>query len=96
MTTAPLVQVRNVHKHFTPGSERIDVLNCVNLVIPQGGFLALMGPSGSRKTTLLNLIGGLDGPTGGAVEVGGVTVSELSGSQLYRCRSQNIGFVFQL
>jgi putative ABC transport system ATP-binding protein len=91
-----LVRVREVHKHFTRGSERIDVLKGVNLEIPQGDFLALMGPSGSGKTTLLNLIGGLDTPTGGAVEVNGVAVSSLSGSQLSKWRGQNIGFVFQL
>lgn len=91
-----LVRVKDVHKHFTRGSERIDVLKGVNLEIPQGDFLALMGPSGSGKTTLLNLIGGLDQPTGGAVEVNGVPVSSLSGNQLSKWRAQNIGFVFQL
>ena len=91
-----LVRVRDIHKHFTRGNERIDVLKGVNLDIPQGDFLALMGPSGSGKTTLLNLMGGLDTPTGGAVEVGGVTINGLGGGQLSRWRSQNIGFVFQL
>jgi putative ABC transport system ATP-binding protein len=91
-----LVQVRNVHKHFTRGSERIDVLKGVNLEIPQGDFLALMGPSGSGKTTLLNLIGGLDLPSDGAVEVAGVDITKLGGSALSKWRSQNIGFVFQL
>jgi putative ABC transport system ATP-binding protein len=91
-----LVRVRDVHKHFTRGSERIDVLKGVNLDIPKGDFLALMGPSGSGKTTLLNLIGGLDTPTGGAIEVNGVPVNTLSGSQLSKWRAQNIGFVFQL
>jgi putative ABC transport system ATP-binding protein len=96
MTETALVRVRDVHKHFTRGSERIDVLKGVNLEIPTGDFLALMGPSGSGKTTLLNLIGGLDTPTGGSVEVGGVPVSSLGGGQLSKWRAQNIGFVFQL
>jgi len=91
-----LVRIKDVHKYFTRGSERIDVLKGVNLDIPQGDFLALMGPSGSGKTTLLNLMGGLDAPTGGAVEVGGVTINGLGGGQLSRWRSQHIGFVFQL
>ena len=88
MASESLVKVRDVHKHFTRGSERIDVLKGVNLEIPQGDFLALMGPSGSGKTTLLNLIGGLDAPTGGAVEVGGVNIGRLGGSQLSRWRAQ--------
>jgi putative ABC transport system ATP-binding protein len=96
MATDSLVKVREVHKHFTRGSERIDVLKGVNIDIPQGDFLALMGPSGSGKTTLLNLIGGLDAPTGGTVDVGGVNIGQLGGSQLSKWRARNIGFVFQL
>ena len=92
----PLVRVRDVHKFFTRGSERIDVLQGVNLDIPQGDFLALMGPSGSGKTTLLNLMGGLDQPTGGAIDVAGVRIDQLGGNALARWRSRNIGFVFQL
>jgi putative ABC transport system ATP-binding protein len=91
-----LVRVAEVHKHFSRGGERIDVLKGVNLDIPKGDFLALMGPSGSGKTTLLNLLGGLDSPTGGSVEVGNVRINELGGGQLSRWRSQHIGFVFQL
>ena len=93
---AALVRITDVHKHFTRGSERIDVLKGVNLEIPQGDFLALMGPSGSGKTTLLNLMGGLDRPTAGSVDVGGVPIATLNGSRLSKWRSQNIGFVFQL
>jgi putative ABC transport system ATP-binding protein len=96
MAQNALVHVQGVHKHFTRGSERIDVLKGVNVEIPKGDFLALMGPSGSGKTTLLNLIGGLDTPTGGSIDVNGVPVSSLSGNQLSKWRAQNIGFVFQL
>jgi putative ABC transport system ATP-binding protein len=92
----PLVRVQNVHKYFTRGSERIEVLKDLNLQIPAGDFLALMGPSGSGKTTLLNLIGGLDSPSSGTVHVGEAEISSLGGSRLSRWRSQNIGFVFQL
>src|SRR6187200_1678467 len=94
--SAPLVRIRDVHKHFTRGSERIDVLQGVNVDIPRGEFLALMGPSGSGKTTLLNLIGGLDAPSSGAVAVAGTNIVELSGGRLSRWRADNIGFVFQL
>jgi putative ABC transport system ATP-binding protein len=91
-----IVRVRNVHKAFKRGAQRIDVLNGVNVEIPKGEFLALMGPSGSGKTTLLNLIGGLDTPTDGSIEVAGVDISRMSGAELARWRSRNIGFVFQL
>jgi putative ABC transport system ATP-binding protein len=91
-----LVRIRDVHKHFTRGSERIDVLQGVNVDIPKGDFLALMGPSGSGKTTLLNLIGGLDRPTAGAIEVETQRLNDLGGAALSRWRSRNIGFVFQL
>jgi putative ABC transport system ATP-binding protein len=91
-----LVRIIDVHKHFTRGNERIDVLKGVNLEIPRGDFLALMGPSGSGKTTLLNLMGGLDQSSDGRVEVGGVDITRLGGGALSKWRSQNIGFVFQL
>lgn len=91
-----LVRVNGVHKYFTRGNERIDVLQGVNLEIPEGDFLALMGPSGSGKTTLLNLMGGLDKPSAGDVEVSGANIAGMSGAQLSRWRSQHIGFVFQL
>ncbi len=91
-----LVSVRDVHKVFRRGSERIDVLQGVNLDVARGEFLALMGPSGSGKTTLLNLVGGLDRPTSGAIEVDGVRVDRLSGRRLARWRAEHVGFVFQL
>src|SRR5690349_18164542 len=91
-----LVKVRDVHKHFTRGSERIDVLKGVSVDVQEGEFLALMGPSGSGKTTLLNLMGGLDSPTGGSIEIAGSEVSKLGGSALAKWRARHIGFVFQL
>jgi putative ABC transport system ATP-binding protein len=96
MSSKALVQIRDVHKHFTRGSERIEVLKGVSIDIPKGDYLALMGPSGSGKTTLLNLMGGLDTPSGGDVEVDGQRISSLRGSALSRWRSGNVGFVFQL
>ena len=66
MADTALVRVRDVHKHFTRGSERIDVLKGVNLDIPRGDFLALMGPSGSGKSTLLHCLAGILRPDGAA------------------------------
>jgi len=96
MISSPLVTVRNLHKVFKRGGERIDVLQGVNLDIPQGDFLALMGPSGSGKTTLLNLIGGLDTPTEGTIDVAGDRIDKMSGGKLSAWRARHIGFVFQL
>src|SRR5947207_344626 len=91
-----LVTVRNLHKVFQRGGQRIDVLQGVNLDIPEGDYLTLMGPSGSGKTTLLNLIGGLDTPTEGSIAVAGDRIDKLSGGKLSAWRARHIGFVFQL
>jgi putative ABC transport system ATP-binding protein len=90
-----VVRVQDVRKEYRRGSERIDVLQGINLEIPPGDFLAVMGPSGSGKTTLLNLIGGLDRPTSGGIEVAGEPISRLSDGQLAKWRARHIGFVFQ-
>jgi putative ABC transport system ATP-binding protein len=91
-----LVTVRNVHKEFRRGGERIDVLQGLSLEIPKGDFLALMGPSGSGKSTLLNLLGGLDRPTRGEIDIGGQRIDEMSGGRLAAWRARHIGFVFQM
>ena len=91
----PIVEVRDLHKSFTRGSETIDVLQGLTLDVNQGEFLALMGPSGSGKTTLLNLIAGLDRPTEGRIVVGNNVISEMSESELARWRTRHVGFVFQ-
>ena len=91
-----LVNIREVHKTFTRGDEKIDVLQGLSVGIDKGEFLALMGPSGSGKSTLLNLIGGLDRPTAGQVEVGGVRIDQLSEAKLAAWRARHVGFVFQM
>src|SRR3990172_5511315 len=91
-----LVSIRNLHKVYRRGQERIDVLLGVTLDIPEGDFLALMGPSGSGKTTLLNLIGGLDAPTEGSIEVAGDRIDKMSGGRLSAWRARHIGFVFEM
>jgi putative ABC transport system ATP-binding protein len=91
-----LVSIKDLHKVFQRGGQRIDVLQGVDLDIPSGDFLALMGPSGSGKTTLLNLMGGLDTPSGGSITVGGDRIDNMSGGKLSAWRARHIGFVFQL
>jgi putative ABC transport system ATP-binding protein len=88
--------VRDVHKIYRRGAERIDVLKGIDLDVAPGEFLALMGPSGSGKTTLLNLIGGLDRPTQGSIEVAGERIDRLPERRLAAWRARHVGFVFQL
>ena len=90
-----LVQVKNVDKVFHRGSEDIHVLLNLDLIVPQGEFLALMGPSGSGKSTLLNLIGGLDRPSKGSVEIGGEKIDGMSERALAAWRARHVGLVFQ-
>jgi putative ABC transport system ATP-binding protein len=90
-----LVRIEDVHKVYRRGGETIEILNGLDLTIPQGDFLALMGPSGSGKTTLLNLLGGLDRPTSGSIEVAGKPIHRLSDGQLTEWRARHVGFVFQ-
>ena len=90
-----LVSIRNLHKTYQRGPEKVDVLNGLDIDIDQGDFAALMGPSGSGKTTLLNLIGGLDSPTSGSIEVAGQRIDAMKSGQLSQWRSNTVGFVFQ-
>ena len=89
------IQLRSVTKTYSRGDETVRVLDGLDLDMQGGTFYALMGPSGSGKTTLLNLVGGLDHADGGTVEVGGVDLGALSGSDLAQWRAENVGFVFQ-
>lgn len=91
----PIVRVVEVHKYFTRGAERVDVLQELSVDVAAGEFLALMGPSGSGKTTLLNLIAGLDTPSQGEVWVADSKISAMSEAQLAQWRTRNVGFVFQ-
>ena len=90
-----LVSIRDLHKTYQRGPEKVDVLHGIDLDIAEGDFVALMGPSGSGKTTLLNLIGGLDTPSAGTIEVSGQRIDQLRAGQLAHWRSQHVGFVFQ-
>ncbi len=94
-TNGTLVEVRDVHKKYTRGSEKIDVLQGLSLDVAGGDFLALMGPSGSGKTTLLNLIGGLDAPSAGHVMVEGADLAAMGAAGRSKVRLERLGFVFQ-
>ena len=91
----PLVEVRDLCKHYRRGEQIIPVLTEINLTIFEGEFIALMGPSGSGKSTLLNLIAGIDRPDSGSLLVGGVDITSLTESALADWRAAHVGFIFQ-
>jgi len=90
-----VVELRGVWKVCKMGEIDVPALKGVDLEVAEGEFLCIMGPSGSRKTTLLNVIAGLDTPTSGDVVVAGVDLSSLKRAELARFRLRNIGLVFQ-
>jgi putative ABC transport system ATP-binding protein len=94
-TDVPAVRIAGVTRSYAVGSERVAALRGVDLIVPQGAFIALMGRSGSGKTTLLNLIGGLDQPTTGEVALYGQQLNSLSQERLTLLRRAQIGFIFQ-
>lgn len=86
-----LVEVRNVIKEYYKGDETIAPLRGVDVDIDKGEFVSLMGASGTGKSTLLNLIAGIDRPTSGSIKVNDVEITELSRSRLAAWRAVNIG-----
>lgn len=90
-----LVELRNVSKSFRKGEETITPLDHVDLDIAEGEFVSLMGPSGTGKSTLLNVISGIDRPDEGTIVVGGVEVHQMSRSKLADWRAAHLGYIFQ-
>ncbi|MCC6156761.1 MAG: ABC transporter ATP-binding protein [Deltaproteobacteria bacterium] len=90
------VELKSVSKTYHRDKQAVPVLANLSLKIDAGEFVALMGPAGSGKTTVLNLIGGVDQPTSGDVLVAGTNIAGLGGRALARWRSRNIGYIFQM
>ncbi len=90
-----VIQLDHVHKTYTMGDVNVLALRGVSLTIREGEFVAIMGASGSGKSTMMNIIGCLDRPTRGAYILDGQDVSELSKDERADIRCQKIGFVFQ-
>lgn len=90
-----LVELRGVSKSFTKGDQTITPLDGIDLDIESGEFVSLMGPSGTGKSTLLNLVSGIDRPDSGVITVDGVEVTSLSRSRLADWRAANLGYIFQ-
>lgn len=94
-TTPILLRATDVQKTYKQGRQTANVLNGVSLEIHEGEFVAITGASGGGKSTLLQLLGGLDTPTSGEITYGDVSLAKLSDKELSRFRRQTIGFVFQ-
>ena len=89
------IQLTDVTKIYNMGEVRIEALSGISFEIEEGEFVVIVGPSGAGKTTVLNILGGMDTATSGRVVVDGDEVSALRGKSLVRYRREEVGFVFQ-
>jgi putative ABC transport system ATP-binding protein len=90
-----LIEARGLTKQFRKGDQTITPLKEVDLDVEAGDFVSLMGPSGTGKTTLLNLVAGIDRPTSGSLVVAGTDVTKLSRTKLAGWRARHVGYIFQ-
>lgn len=91
----PVAQLVGLTKEFDLGAVVVKALRGVDLTIPEGDFVSIMGSSGSGKSTMLNILGALDRPTAGKYILDGEDTSQMSDDDLSRVRNQRIGFIFQ-
>ncbi|WP_338874167.1 ABC transporter ATP-binding protein [Spirosoma sp. SC4-14] len=90
-----MITLKNIEKVYRTSSIETLALTNVNLSVSAGEFLSIMGPSGCGKSTLMNLMGLLDAPSKGSVEIGGQAVTQYRDKELAHLRNQKIGFIFQ-
>jgi putative ABC transport system ATP-binding protein len=90
-----MLKVKNVSRGFSSGETKVKAVNNVSFEVERGQFASIIGKSGSGKSTLLAILGALDKPTTGSIEVDGQDITKLGSSDLTRYRCQKIGFVFQ-
>ena len=90
-----MISLHNVVKSYCAGENTVHALKGLNLTLPDKGLVSILGASGCGKTTLLNIIGGLDRPTSGELVVNGVSTSSFKSSDWNAYRNNSVGFVFQ-
>ena len=90
-----MIKLTEINKVYRTKEIETQALENVNITIEKGEFLSIMGPSGCGKSTLLNIIGLLDNPTSGQIEINGQQATDLNDKQLAAFRNHNLGFVFQ-
>ncbi|HUC95373.1 MAG TPA: ABC transporter ATP-binding protein [Candidatus Saccharimonadia bacterium] len=90
-----MLKVTNLTKDFKSGDVKVRAVNDISLNVPEGQFASIVGRSGSGKSTLLSLLGALDKPSAGSIEIGDTDITKLSDHALIKYRGRKIGFVFQ-
>jgi putative ABC transport system ATP-binding protein len=90
-----MIELYKVSKVVPSGAEMLTILHSLDLTIPDGQFITVIGPSGSGKSTLLGLIAGLDEPTAGEIRIDGQSINNMSEDALAELRGAKIGFIFQ-
>lgn len=91
----PFLEARKLSKTYRNAEVPVDVLTDLDMEVEKGEMVAIVGPSGIGKSTLLHLLGGLDRPDGGTIRVAERVLTEMSSDELARFRNRNVGFVFQ-
>ena len=95
MNNGAIIHIRDLRKVYHTGKVSVEALRGVNLEVPKGEFLSVVGPSGSGKSTLFHIVGGLTPPTSGEVVVGGINVADVSDAKRTELRRTQVSFVFQ-
>ena len=90
-----MISAHQLYKTYQRGTETVEAVRGIDLEIKKGEFVVILGPSGGGKSTLLNMIGGIDHPTSGTLSINGFALEKASEEHLTRFRREHIGFVFQ-